>query len=163
MYPRVATCIAGVAFSLGLVGYAAAANLPVKARPAPTAHNWTGCHFGVNVGYGWGRSPGYSTTGNSTITFNGLGTATVPAGVQFSNGINVDGVNGGFQAGCDYQTGQWVLGIEGDFSWMNASGNAGPAIAAITTSLGVAGVNAADVWTLKTRWQSTAREAGLFI
>jgi outer membrane immunogenic protein len=70
-----------------------AADLPVKAAPfspAPVA-NWTGFYAGVNVGGGWAN------------TNDGLGSG------------DLTGVIGGGQLGYNWQVGQFVLGVEGDF------------------------------------------------
>jgi outer membrane immunogenic protein len=92
---------------LGLVSFALsapalAADLPVKTAPslittgAPLS-SWTGFYVGANVGYGWGNL--------NDITF---------AGISGSGDTNFNGVNGGGQAGYNWQTGVFVLGLEGD-------------------------------------------------
>jgi outer membrane immunogenic protein len=49
--------LASVALPAILAGPAMAADMPVKARPLPTAvFNWTGFYAGLNVGGAWGRS-----------------------------------------------------------------------------------------------------------
>jgi outer membrane immunogenic protein len=88
---------------------AAAADMPVKARPAPVAaaYNWTGIYLGAHVGYGWGRKEW-----------------TDPAGPPFDAGTHTaDGWLGGLQAGANYQIGAWVLGIEGQYSWAKLEGS----------------------------------------
>jgi outer membrane immunogenic protein len=75
--------------------------MPVKAAPyAPPApiFTWTSCYLGGNVGYGWAP-----TKWSDPAT-----------GVEFAS-HNADGVVGGGQIGCDYQTGPWVFGIQGMF------------------------------------------------
>ena len=44
--------------ALNAGGSALAADMPVKARPAPppAVYSWTGCYGGGFVGYGWGKS-----------------------------------------------------------------------------------------------------------
>ena len=44
--------------ALNAGGSALAADMPVKARPAPppAVYSWTGCYGGGFVGYGWGNS-----------------------------------------------------------------------------------------------------------
>src|SRR6201999_3405809 len=87
-----AALMAGVATS------AFAADLPTrKAPPAPApiyvapAFTWTGFYLGVNGGYG---------VGNDGKSFG-----------------NVDGGMVGGTAGYNYQLGQIVLGVEGDWDW----------------------------------------------
>jgi outer membrane immunogenic protein len=78
------------ALSLVAASSAFAADLPVKApyAPAPLPF-WTGFYAGVNVGGGWANS--------------GLGSG------------DLTGVIGGGQLGYNWQAGQVVFGIEGDF------------------------------------------------
>ncbi len=80
------------------IGAASAADIPMKAAPrvAP-AFSWTGCYIGVHAGGGVLLDKG----------FNNLAPAD-------KHGIG--GLAGG-QAGCNYQTGILVLGIEGEGFW----------------------------------------------
>jgi outer membrane immunogenic protein len=100
---------------------AAAADLPVKARPmvpVVTAYNWTGCHIGGNVGGKWARTSGSVDVG-PTGTGVGLG---APGTVVIGQGDSSSVIAGG-QVGCDYQAAgsNWVFGIEGDFDWQRLS------------------------------------------
>ena len=99
----------GVAvFALAPIGPLSAADLPVKAVPAPpTPYDWTGFYAGGNVGYGAGS--GHS---GETLTF--------PNGTQFSGEtftLTPAGALGGLQAGGNVQRGNWVMGVEGDWQW----------------------------------------------
>ena len=89
---------------------ALAADLPVKApvkAPVVAAYNWTGCYFGGNVGYSWGRAQGDLNIPNLSIF--GLPTS-------FPMSLHPDGVIGGGQIGCNWQyNAVWVLGLETDF------------------------------------------------
>jgi outer membrane immunogenic protein len=82
------------------VGGGRAADLPYLKAPvaAQTAYRWTGCYLGVQAGGG---------TQNDTL-------------VRFSNG---GGIIGG-QAGCDYQLGQIVVGLEGEAVWSSVRSRA---------------------------------------
>jgi outer membrane immunogenic protein len=86
-----------------------AADLPTKAPVSKTApapvFSWTGCYIGGNAGIGW-----------STQTYTELGD-----GDQF-NKFTADGWAAGGQIGCDYQSGAWVVGIQGLWDWSNVSG-----------------------------------------
>lgn len=108
------TIYAGLASTL-LIGSAAAADLraPVKAPPpAPVivAYNWTGFYIGAHVGGAWGRKEwvDFETGG-----FGPLGSH------------DVSGFLAGGQVGVNWQApgSNWVLGIEGDGSWTDASGD----------------------------------------
>ncbi len=97
--------LAAAAMVAAGVGGAAAADLPVKAPPPPVAWTWTGFYWGVNLGWGWA-----STSGTSTLTS--------PAGTVIGVVDPIpthNGVIGGTQAGYNWQTGPFVLGVEGDF------------------------------------------------
>jgi outer membrane immunogenic protein len=101
-----------LAAGIGGLGAASAADLPLKAPPAPVAaaiYNWSGFYIGANVG-------GIGSTGNAVhqcITpggvLNGTGCDIIP-----NSNLNGIGVLGGVQAGYNWQTGKWVFGLEGD-------------------------------------------------
>jgi outer membrane immunogenic protein len=100
--------------ALGLSAPAKAADMPVK-YVAPTVFTWTGCYVGAQIGYKWGRS-----RHTSTGALNGTPNAT--GGYDFGPSFNLDGVIGGGEAGCNWQVGSWVYGIEVDGSWSTAEG-----------------------------------------
>jgi outer membrane immunogenic protein len=108
--------------AIGWVGNAAAADLPVKARPftpAPVvAANWTGCYLGAGGGYGMF---------NQDIASDFGGFTAVPGGRLQSQEITIGGRGwfGTVQAGCDYQfADRWVIGLFGDFDWSGMRGTA---------------------------------------
>jgi outer membrane immunogenic protein len=94
--------IAGLAIAAGAIfsgGSAGAADLPVapayRAAPAVApVFDWTGFYIGANIGYGWGRG---------SVAVGG-----------FSGSENLNGVLGGGQIGYNWQTGNWIFGIEVD-------------------------------------------------
>jgi outer membrane immunogenic protein len=97
-----------VALSLSAIQIASAADIPVRAPvrapaaiPAPV-FSWTGCYIGGHVGGGWANKDWNDNIGGTSHT--------------------ADGVIAGGQVGCDYQTGVWVFGAEGQFSWANLDG-----------------------------------------
>ena len=105
--------------ALGLSVPAKAADMPVKyVAPAPI-FTWSGCYVGATIGYKWGTSK---------QTYGGLGPACLiaflPVGTDLTGNYNVNGPLGGGEAGCNYQTGNWVWGVEVDGSWADASGQA---------------------------------------
>jgi outer membrane immunogenic protein len=94
-----------------------AADLPVLVPfpvAAPVAYNWTGCYIGGNVGGEWANTSGSGNfgpfplpllTSSTSFDFRGGGSSFI----------------GGGQLGCNYQTGQFVFGIEGDADWKHLS------------------------------------------
>jgi outer membrane immunogenic protein len=96
---------------------ALAADLPLKAPPPP-GWSWSGCY----VGGQFGGSFGYLI---SQDVGNAAGVAYAPGGFAqqlFHN--NPTGYFGGGQVGCNFQFGQYVLGLEGDIGEMHLSGSA---------------------------------------
>jgi outer membrane immunogenic protein len=87
-----------------------------KAPPVVAAvYDWTGFYVGANVGYGWGNShtnltsdPELVSPGFITLLGSANAAATNPAGVI-----------GGGQIGYNWQQGQWLAGLETDFSGTN--------------------------------------------
>ena len=94
---------------------ASAADLPVKAPVArtPLAYNWTGCYIGGHVGYGWGRKDWLHTEDH--------GVPVVPP--EPFGQDDPDGAVVGGQLGCNYQTGSFVFGVEGDGAWSGLKGS----------------------------------------
>jgi outer membrane immunogenic protein len=88
---------------------------PVYKAPPPVvaAYNWTGCYIGGHVGGGWGKKNWLHTEDH--------GAPVIPA--EPFGQDDVDGIIGGGQLGCNYQTGAWVLGIEGDLAWSDIRGS----------------------------------------
>jgi outer membrane immunogenic protein len=110
---RLASAIAVMA--LFGFGTANAADMPVKSRPvaapvayAAPAYNWTGYYIGALAGYGTGDSK-HCDAG----CFPGFPTPSI------------DGWLLGGTIGANWQTGNWVLGIEADAAWANIKGSSG--------------------------------------
>jgi outer membrane immunogenic protein len=83
---------------------ASAADLPVRAplsrAPAMApAYDWTGFYVGANLGWSFGRA--------STDW-------TVAGAAAGSTSHNMDGILGGLQAGYNWQSGNWLFGLETD-------------------------------------------------
>jgi outer membrane immunogenic protein len=107
------------AVSLGGLGAASAADMPVKYKAPPpvvaAAYSWTGCYVGIEGGGSWGRA---GSTSNGTN--NGVATGTL--GVA-KNSTDISGGMVGGTVGCNYQVNQWVFGLEGDGSWSGEKGS----------------------------------------
>jgi outer membrane immunogenic protein len=91
---------------------------------ASAPFSWTGFYVGGNVGYGWG-----------TASFDSAGGSLSPKGV-----------NGGVQLGYNYQLGQVVFGLEGDFQFADHKDSISASSAVATETLEG-----------KSDWFSTAR------
>src|SRR5207253_10593727 len=99
---------------------AVAADMPVKARvvdPPATVHDWSGLYAGVHVGGDWFKKDWfYPLTPTNVIAG---GPFNVPSGSPTATSWLAGG-----QFGFNYQTGNWVVGGEIDFSWTNLNGSA---------------------------------------
>jgi outer membrane immunogenic protein len=102
--------LAGVSL-LALATVAAAADLPRRSFPGPApnyipVYNWTGFYIGINGGGAWGDS-----------TWDSIGT------------FDVAGFLVGGTAGYNWQAGQFVFGLEGDYAWTGIDGTSSAACA----------------------------------
>ena len=105
---------------LGLAATANAADLPRRYDPVPQrtfvpVYNWTGFYIGINGGGGWGDSK-WSSVGSFDVS---------------------GGMIGG-TAGYNWQSAQWVFGLEGDLDWTNINGS--------STAACVAGCRTSNNW-----------------
>ena len=109
--------LAVVAATIALGGSAMAADLAVRApvyrAPPPVPYfSWTGCYFGGHIGGLWSRK---EWTNRDPLF--------APVGTNFGS-HDTDSWLGGVQAGCDYQfAGGFVIGIQGDYAWTDATGS----------------------------------------
>jgi outer membrane immunogenic protein len=97
---------------------AMAADLPVKAPPPIPAPvwSWTGFYLGANGGYSWGRS-------SRTVDFvTATGAIITGAGSVTTGGTDLNGGLFGGQIGYNWQTSNWVWGLEADIQWANQRG-----------------------------------------
>ena len=112
---------------------AAAADLPVKAAPVPIAiYDWTGFYIGVSGGGSFGQSTHIDQA-------TGLGDTI---------GYNVKGGLVGGTLGYNWQVSRFVVGFEGDASWVGQYGS--------NVDDGLAGNPAFTSFTKET-WVATAR------
>ena len=92
--------IIALAFAAALGNSAIAADMPVKARPAPPpapVYLWTGCYIGGNLGWA-------EVSAHFEDRFTG----------EDDGRLSKSGFAGGGQIGCDYQfAANWVFGIQG--------------------------------------------------
>jgi outer membrane immunogenic protein len=129
----VSALLPGASLSALLGGIPAmAADMLLKAPPPqPPVWSWTGCHLGGDVGLVEARADPYTSTGSSTVFFTNAAAAIIagPAalfpGQALSQGFTMEGsLLAGLHGGCDYQTGAWVFGLEGDWSYKRNTGTA---------------------------------------
>jgi outer membrane immunogenic protein len=120
--------------------------------PPPPVYTWSGCYVGASAGTSYGTSTHYTTAG-STLNNPASPLNVLPAGANITDSFNLSGFIGGFQAGCNWQWGAWVFGIEGDGSATNKEGQAFE-----TALVPVGGAGRAN-WISQTqeRWLVTAR------
>ena len=140
------TLFAG-ALMIAATGSTLAADLPPPAcRPPPRApaayvpiappmYNWGGVYIGINSGYGFGTS-----------------SWTVPAGDTGPGSINTSGALAGGTLGANFQTGQFVFGIEGDGDWSDIKGSVTG-----TGSAACLGSGAACTYQTSNDWLATLR------
>lgn len=109
-----------IAFGIAVVGVllgspVLAADMPLKAPPAPPPPLWTGWYIGANIGGSFG-----------TATQSASFPATIPTTSPFGSGSSdLNGVIGGGQIGYNWQNGNWVLGIEADIQGTSEQGTTG--------------------------------------
>src|SRR5579864_4417544 len=110
--------LAGFALA-AFVAPAMAADMPLKARPAPLtapAWSWTGLYIGINGGGSVGN-------GNSTASFTDTPVPVLEFNETFGHSL-AGGVFGG-QIGYNWQVApQWVIGVEGDWDWSGQKNSA---------------------------------------
>jgi outer membrane immunogenic protein len=94
--------------------------LPSKAAPAPSTYNWTGCYVGANAGVGTGGSNFTSTVGSGSHLLEANGDPAL-VGANGTGSNNSTGFAGGGQAGCNWQSGTVVFGLEGDFDYLHSN------------------------------------------
>ena len=98
--------VSGVAL-VGLTGLANAADLAFKAPPPVYIPTWTGCYIGGHAGYGMA---------NSTSQYSAIEQIELGLSGEYNESYNNKGFVGGGQVGCQYQTGTFLWGLEGDWS-----------------------------------------------
>jgi outer membrane immunogenic protein len=101
----------GVALAFLVAGSPAAGRPVSRVSPVAAAFSWTGCYVGGHVG---------GIRNDSSLSSYATGTG-VPAAqtvaTSFSYSADHTSFTGGVQYGCNYQTGNWVFGLDSSFSW----------------------------------------------
>jgi opacity protein-like surface antigen len=106
---------------------ATAADVALKAPPAPlpVGFSWTGFYAGVHVGYGTGDGNAARVDPNALpALFPGVNNLTSTASAPIALGVGQSGWLGGLQAGYNWQSGHLVAGVEADISAAGIGGRA---------------------------------------
>lgn len=126
--PKKLLCGLAMLFGLSVGNGALAADIPVKApapiQAPPVISTWAGPYIGFEIGGKWTKSDTntFCVQGSALDPFNCGGTAnpfTVDSSSpqQFKN----SGLRTGVYAGVNWQTWNWVYGVEGDWAYYNQS------------------------------------------
>jgi outer membrane immunogenic protein len=114
---KTAVCTAVVVALMGTPVFAAdiATKAPLPAPVPYAAYNWTGFYVGLEAGGGWASS--------TTTIITATSTSSNPPGTVLPT-HDYSGALGGFYGGYNYQFGQFVVGIDGDYTWagLNSTG-----------------------------------------
>ena len=144
-----AIALAGMTIEAGVadLGARPITKAPIAA-PIPV-FSWTGCYIGGNVGGKWGSLDGAVSAAQVPVF--------LPNGALLTFDDNNNGNNGSFigggQLGCQWQTGAWVFGIEGDFDAVGSSDRTFIVRNAVVGSPFVPG----DAFSLSHDWQASVR------
>jgi outer membrane immunogenic protein len=145
---------------------ALAADLPVKAPPlAPLpVYNWTGFYVGINGGWSAGHSS------RDLSFFNAVTGATIVpgAGSNLGGGTDLNGGVFGGQIGYNWQTANWVFGLETDAQWTGQRGSSTFLCAGLVCVPGLTALPAGVFGTAaqanqKLEWFGTFRGRGGFL
>src|ERR1043166_3099964 len=92
---------------------ARAADMPLKAPPAPPPASWTGFYVGAQIGGGWNDHTVNYTPNDPLAAVIVNGTAGFPGQQPFAaHGLNPSGVTGGVEAGYNWQVNSaWLVGL----------------------------------------------------
>src|SRR6202012_4329758 len=135
------------------IGAASAAGLPMYAKAAPgvvSVYDWTGFYVGGNVGGEWGRFNDPFAV--AAVTAFGI---TAPAGTIPLSSTDSSFTAGG-QIGYRWQSAtRWVLGVEGDFNWVDLKKT--QTLTAPQIPAGNITFVPGDSLSVKTNWQSSIR------
>lgn len=115
--------IAATVVAASLSQGAFAADIPLKARPDPVIapiFSWSGFYIGANVGGGIGQN---RTTDTANFSAPGTVAAISPGIINPAlNSVYTNapaGALAGGQIGYNWQSGNWVIGVEADWDWTN--------------------------------------------
>jgi outer membrane immunogenic protein len=130
---------------LSLLSPALAADLPYAKAPSatPSVYDWTGAYVGAFGGGGFGNHNINNSTGQAQPF------------ADFSANYSSQGGLAGGEAGYNWQSGNYIVGVEGDLFWAGIQGSDASQIANGSFA-GVGGAVDSDNW----RWGGTLRVRG---
>lgn len=108
--------VSGIIAGMLAVSAASAADIPapVYKSARPTAYTWQGCYAGAQGGWIKSQSDLQWRLDGAYVGF--LGQTAVDAFAQ-RYAFNDSGFTIGGHLGCNYQSGNWVAGLEADLNW----------------------------------------------
>jgi outer membrane immunogenic protein len=115
--------VLGILIALTGATCAGAADLYYKAPVAVPVYNWTGFYIGGNVGGAWGNFHPRTSTVDSDVGW------FVPTDIPAINTVGIQsskptGFTGGFEAGYNWQSRNFVFGVEADIQALSLSSGA---------------------------------------
>lgn len=151
--------LAAAAVAILMTGAVSAADMAVKARPAPVlAYSWTGCYVGGNAGWIEGNDRyDLSIDGSYLLPVNFFSDPRNSGPLAHSYSAHPNRATAGVQAGCNYQTGKLVIGGEADFNWSGLRDSISAAYGSTTIFNGAVVAPRTEVITGKYDWYSTIR------
>jgi outer membrane immunogenic protein len=134
--------LAGLAVG-ALIAPAAAADMPIKAPPAPI-HLWTGFYVGANAGYSWSANNSVQTVGvpgscngasPGCIAGPALYSSLSAQAATFSAPVDQKGVLVGGQVGYNWVASSTLFGFEADLQSLSGNNNSASLVSAVPTPL----------------------------
>jgi outer membrane immunogenic protein len=117
--------LALVALSAG--SSALAADMPVKAPvyAPPLVWNWTGFYVGASGGYAWSHDADIDLASVGVLVPGGIDAFPIASAQAIPSALNAQarGFIYGGQAGYNFQSGRWLIGVEADVSGANINGS----------------------------------------
>jgi outer membrane immunogenic protein len=125
-----------------------------SAAAAPATYNWSGLYLGLNAGGNWGTvnpSTGIAQAGTYLGACGGVPDPCANIAAAGGQSFNTSGFTGGVLGGYNWQSGNFLAGIEVDFQYFRSAGSrtvSSPLVGGITFNL---------TTSLSTDWLFTAR------